>query len=90
LFDWDEANIQHLAAHGVTPMEAEEVLQNEPLELDVQIRAGEERFTQLGETEAGRILFVIVTWRGNLIRVVTAYPAKLKWRRLYADNKKNS
>jgi hypothetical protein len=90
VFDWDEANIRHLAAHGVTPMEAEEALFHEPLDLDAQIRGGEQRSTHLGETNAGRILFVIVTWRGDSIRVVTAYPAKLKWRRLYAANKKNS
>jgi uncharacterized DUF497 family protein len=90
MFDWDEANIRHLAAHGVTPIEAQEVLLQTPLDLDAQIRGGEQRSTHLGETKAGRILFVIVTWRGDSIRVVTAYPAKLKWRRLYADHKKNS
>ena len=30
LFDWDESNINHIALHGVTPEEAEQVLQNDP------------------------------------------------------------
>ena len=90
MFDWDEANVGHLAVHGVVPVEAEEVLLHEPLELDAQIRGGELRFTHLGETAAGRILVVVATWRGDLIRVITAYPAKLKWRRNYATYKKSS
>ena len=36
---------------------------------------GEERFVQLGETDAGRVLVVVSTWRRTLIRVVTAFDA---------------
>jgi hypothetical protein len=32
-FDWDEANMRHIARHGVTPEEAEEAVTNDPLEL---------------------------------------------------------
>jgi hypothetical protein len=30
-FEWDDGNIRHLAVHGVTPSEFEQVASNEPL-----------------------------------------------------------
>lgn len=30
-FDWDDANVRHIARHGVTPEDAEYVLANGPL-----------------------------------------------------------
>ena len=35
-FDWDEANIEHIARHNVMPEEAEQVLGHDPLELEPQ------------------------------------------------------
>lgn len=78
MFDWDTGNIDHIAEHGITPAEAQQVVLNDPIDLQLQIWSGEERIAQLGETEAGRILVVITTMRDDLIRVVTAYPAN-KW-----------
>ncbi len=74
-FDWDDANIAHLAEHGVSPEEAEEVVVRNPLDLDYSVRDGEPRFRQVGETVSGRILAVITTERNHRTRVVTAYPA---------------
>jgi uncharacterized DUF497 family protein len=74
-FEWDDANIAHIAEHGVSPEEAEEVVLRNPLDLDYSVRDGEPRFRQVGETVAGRILAVITTERRGLTRVVTAYPA---------------
>jgi len=75
LFDWDEFNIAHIAGHGVLPHEAEEVITNGPLDLDYEFREGEMRLRQVGETLTGRILVVVSTFRDELTRVVTAYPA---------------
>jgi hypothetical protein len=36
-FDWDEGNIKHLAVHDVTPVEFEQVLSNEPMDLDYEL-----------------------------------------------------
>lgn len=87
MFDWDEANQKHVAEHGVTPFEAEEVVTNGPLDLEEQFRNGEVRLMQLGETDALRILVVITTWRENKIRVVTAFPAAPQLRKFYAAHK---
>lgn len=86
-FDWDGNNRAHIAEHGLSPEEAEQVIFNEPLDLESQLRSREQRTAQVGETDAGRILVVITTWRGGKLRVVTAFPAKKKFRQLYEQRK---
>ena len=38
-FDWDEANIGHVARHKVLPDEAEQVIVNVPLDLGSEIKS---------------------------------------------------
>jgi uncharacterized DUF497 family protein len=83
LFDWDDANRAHLDRHDVTPEEAEQVVSGASLPLEIDERSGEDRHTELGETAAGRLLLVVWTERRGKIRVVTAFPAKRKWRALW-------
>ncbi|HTX75965.1 MAG TPA: BrnT family toxin [Terracidiphilus sp.] len=87
-FDWDDENIGHIAKHQVTPEEVEQVLINDPLDVhfDPDVN-GEERWTYLGETNAGRILNAVITIRGDKIRVVTAYEAERTDRLLYLQTK---
>ena len=59
----------------MTPAEAEEVIENDPVELQPQLIEGEERFPIVGVTDAGRWLIVVLTERGNKARVVTAFEA---------------
>lgn len=86
-FDWDLGNINHIAKHGISPEEAQQVILNDPIDLTMQARGGEERTPQIGETDAGRLLVVVTTWREDSIRVVTAFPAKSPLRKLYATQK---
>jgi uncharacterized protein len=86
-FDWDLANTTHIARHKISPEEAEQVVENNPLDLEGQLVNGEERILHLGETAAGRVLVVITTERGGLIRVVTAHPATRQMRRFYVAQK---
>ncbi len=72
-FDWDEANIGHIARHSVLPEEAEQVVLNDPVDLGMEIIEGEERHLNLGATLRGRILMVVTTWREERVRVVTAF-----------------
>jgi uncharacterized protein len=88
-FDWDEANIGHLARHDIAPSEAEEVVRNRPVDLESHLRNGEERVVQIGETDAGRILIVVTTMQDRTIRVVTAWPAKEKFKRYFLTQKRN-
>jgi uncharacterized DUF497 family protein len=84
-FDWDEHNEGHIAAHQVERTEVEEVLANRPVRIEIRTdaRSGEERVLELGHTNAGRVLFVAWTPRGELTRPVTAFDANRKTRAAY-------
>ena len=73
MFEWDRNNLRKILAHGISRQEAEEALTNEPIPIHRQEMAGEDRFVYYGETDDGRLPAVIVTERGDRLRVVTAY-----------------
>jgi uncharacterized protein len=83
LFDWDDANLLHIAEHDVSTIEAEYVVTHDPLDLDIQVRESEERLAQVGVTEQGRILVVISVMRADRIRVVTAFDAPRRHKLLF-------
>jgi uncharacterized protein len=87
VFDWDDANRNHIARHQVAPEEAEQVIDNDPLGLDAETVDGEERFPSIGPTDQGRFLLVITTLRYSRIRVVTAFPAPKSLIDLYCTRK---
>ena len=82
-FDWDQANTEHIARHRVTPAEAEQVISGASLPIETEDRSGEERHTELGQTDTGRLLVVVWTWRRRRIRVGTPFPANRRWRALW-------
>jgi uncharacterized DUF497 family protein len=86
-FQWDDGNINHIALHGIMPQEAEQVVENDPIDTGVVLRNGEIRTVHLGETDAGRVLVVVVTERDGMYRVVTARPARRKERTFYSTHK---
>ena len=87
LFDWDDENSTHIATHSVSRAEAEQVINSEPFDIELQAVNGEERFLQLGETNAGRILVVVSTYRKTLVRVITAFDASKSMKQLYIVRK---
>jgi uncharacterized DUF497 family protein len=66
----------HVEEHGLSPEEVEEALLD-PRRLGAPAYnvVGEERRAVIGATSAGRLLFVVVTRRGDIVRVVTARDA---------------
>ena len=86
-FVWDAGNTDHIALHSILPEEAEQVVENDPFDIVRYLRNGEERLNQVGETDAGRVLVVVTTQRGEFTRVVTAHPADRDMRALYAQLK---
>ena len=73
-FDWDEVNLsKNWERQRVTPEEAEDLFFHDPFVLrsDVGHSRHEKRYRALGQTGAGRMLFVAFTVRGKLIRVVS-------------------
>jgi len=51
-------------------------MENDPLELKPQLVDGEERFPNIGVTDGGRRLIVVLTSRGTKARVVTAFDSE--------------
>ena len=74
-FDWDEANAdKSWERHQVAPEEAEDIFFHQPFVVrsDVRHSKTEKRYYALGQTGAGRRLFVIFSIRRKLIRVISA------------------
>jgi uncharacterized protein len=84
-FDWDNSNTQHIAEHNVAPEEAEEVVLGDSLDIGFNVVDGEERWSYLGETNDGRILWVAITLRGKRMRVVTAFEPERHWKAFYLE-----
>lgn len=82
-FDWDDANVLHLARHSITPEEAEQVVTGDPVDLEIQTLDGEYRFPQVGQTPEGRLLTIISALRGNRVRVITGWDATRSERMQY-------
>jgi uncharacterized DUF497 family protein len=74
-FDWDEQNERHLRRHGVVPEEFEEAFLNDPELMRVEEEKGEERSYAYGPTKNWRMLVLIYTDRGRLVRPITAWDA---------------
>jgi len=83
LFEWNDANIRHLAEHGVAPEEAEDVMLGDPLEVGFEVVDGEARWSFVGETSEQRILRVVITVRSGRMRVVTAFKPSARSRLLF-------
>jgi uncharacterized DUF497 family protein len=82
-FDWDAANVAHIARHGIAPEECEEAYWNGPMVIEVQERKRERRKLCLGETDAAKLLTFVITERSDKIRFVTAHPMHTKQREIY-------
>jgi uncharacterized DUF497 family protein len=82
-FDWDEANVNHLARHSVSSREAEEVMLNDPVEVDYQVLGGEERYVVVGPSNTGRFLTMVWTDRSGLVRVITAFESSTEHETAY-------
>lgn len=83
-FDWDQANLEHIKKHNVDYRECEEAFLNKPLivnkdEAHTQI---EERFRVVyGQTNKGRLMFMIFTIRNHKLRVISARDQSKKERK---------
>lgn len=83
-FDWDVANIAHIAAHDVTPLEVEQTTTRPYITIPATSIKGESRWKLFGTSDAERYLVVVFTIRKNRFRAVTAYTMNEAERRKYA------
>ncbi len=80
LFEWDEANVEHIARHEYTPEEVEEVFAG-AFQLD---RGRDGRYVASGPTLDGRMTVVVFErFPGGRARVVTARQMSRRERRRY-------
>lgn len=83
-FEWDDANLDHIALHGVEPEECEDAFINPGRQpFNTYSTANETRYGIVGRSNAGRILIVVFTLRSQFIRVVTARDASVREKRQY-------
>jgi uncharacterized DUF497 family protein len=87
-FDWDDENRNHLDAHNVVPAEFEQLLNNDPVDLDFEVVDNEERYRSVGLTNGGRLLSVAWTIRNGKVRAITAFPASVSDRRAFLERPK--
>ena len=85
-FQWDEGNAEkNWVAHQVTRSEIEQVFFKRSTVIDErpQRQERERRYFALGQTDAGRRLFVVFTIRDQLIRIISARDMSWRERRTY-------
>jgi uncharacterized protein len=88
-FEWDAGNdTKNWSKHQVSRAESEQVFFNVPLVVakDAGHSYREARFFVLGQTDAGRRLFVVFTLRASLIRVISARDMSRKERAVYEQH----
>lgn len=74
-FEWDEGNsMKNEKKHGIANQEAEKVFldADKIVYKDTFHSVKEERFIILGRTNRHRLLYVVFTYRGKKIRVISA------------------
>jgi len=87
-FDWDKGNKEkNWEKHQVDYTECEQVFFNKPLLIgkDTGHSFQEQRYYVLGQSDAGRTLFLIFTIRDNKIRVISARDQSKKERAIYGQ-----
>ena len=89
--EWTDTDVAHIARHGVTPDEVEEVLAAGPVwrrgRTNPQTRR--KSLYSLGETDAGRYLFIVLSPRGHgRARCVTAMEMDEKAKRYYKRHRR--
>jgi uncharacterized DUF497 family protein len=89
IFEWDAAKAKkNLQKHGISFVEARTVF-GDPLGRitdDPRHSGAEDRFVLLGLSEQQRLLAVMFTDRGEVIRIITARRATRRERSNYEEN----
>jgi uncharacterized DUF497 family protein len=81
--DWDQHNEAHLAKHGITRRETEDVLLGNHLLLEYQTEGDEQRWIAVGATRTGRILTIVFAMRDGTMRPITGWAADKETSAMY-------
>jgi uncharacterized DUF497 family protein len=81
---WDEANAsKNWTRHEVSQTEAEQVCLNRPVVVTDARPGTEGRWFAFGRTDGDRLLTIVFTIRGPLLRVISALPMSRPERKRY-------
>lgn len=81
---WPEDRIDHIARHGVTPEEVEEICYGRPFVQRAKSAGDNPAYYLLGQTDSGRYLFcVVIAFPDGKGYPVTARPMTVKEKRRY-------
>jgi hypothetical protein len=85
-FEWDPAKAEaNLRRHGIDFADAVGAF-GDPFALtQPDLYPTEERFVTLGRDFLGRLVLVVWTWRGEMIRLISARDATPRERRQYSE-----
>ena len=84
---WDQETVDHIANHSVLPEEVEEILFND-YDVPIILRGRDNKYLTYGETESGRLLFVVWVSRHRKTRIVTARDMTKKEKQFYRKRKR--
>jgi uncharacterized DUF497 family protein len=83
-FQWDDANSsKNWSRHQVSQTEAEQVFLNRPVVVTDARPGIEARWFAFGRTDGNRLLAVVFTIRGPVLRVISARPMSRPERKSY-------
>jgi uncharacterized protein len=88
-FQWNEGNLnKNLLKHNVENWECEQIFFNEPLIIiaDLKHSKAEKRWAAFGKSDTGRLLTIVFTIRGSLIRIISARDMSRKEIKFYEKN----
>lgn len=74
-FDWDDQNDKHLGKHGISRLDAEDVLSGSHIISEFQMEENEERWIAVGVTRTGRILVIVFAVWDDAVRPITGWLA---------------
>jgi len=84
---WDEETVNHIARHGVTPEEVEELFFNEE-DTPLILLGKEGKYLAYGQTQNGRYLLVVWTIRYKKTGIITARDLTKKEKQYYRRTKR--
>ena len=83
-FQWDDANSsKNWTRHQVSQTETEQIFLNRPVIVTDARPGTEARWFAFGRTDGNRLLTVVFTTRGPLLRVISARPMSRPERKSY-------
>lgn len=88
-FQWDRGNIdKNLIKQNVENWECEQIFFNKPILVleDLSHSLSEKRWAAFGKTDADRLLMVVFTKRGKLLRIISARDMNKKEKQFYEEN----